>query len=39
MKSEITFVVEEAEEGGFTAHALGEAIVTEADTMAELHVQ
>ncbi|HEY3873954.1 MAG TPA: 2-oxoisovalerate dehydrogenase [Candidatus Kapabacteria bacterium] len=38
MKSEITFVVEEAEEGGFTAHALGEAIVTEADTMAELHV-
>ena len=37
MKSEITFVVEEAEEGGFTAHALGESIVTEADTMAELH--
>ncbi len=37
MKSEITFVVEEAEEGGFTAHALGEAIVTEADTLAELH--
>ena len=37
MKSEITFVVEEAMEGGFTARALGEAIVTEADTMAELH--
>jgi glycerate-2-kinase len=37
MKNEITFVVEEAVEGGFTAHALGEAIVTEADTMAELH--
>jgi hypothetical protein len=29
--------VEEADEGGFTAHALGESIVTETDTMAGLH--
>ncbi|MCC6569685.1 MAG: 2-oxoisovalerate dehydrogenase [Anaerolineales bacterium] len=30
--NEITFIVEEAPEGGFTAHALGESIFTEADT-------
>lgn len=29
-------MVEEAEEGGHTAYALGEPIVTEADTMTEL---
>jgi hypothetical protein len=31
LMSEIIFVVEEAAEGGFTAHALGASIVTEAD--------
>ena len=36
--SEIVFVVEQAPEGGFTAHALGESIFTEADTEAELRV-
>lgn len=36
--SEIVFVVEVAPEGGFTARALGESIVTEADTEAELRV-
>ncbi len=36
--SEVVFVVEIAPEGGFTAHALGESIVTEADTEAELRV-
>ena len=36
MKSEIIFYVEEAPEGGYTAEALGQAIVTEADTLAEL---
>lgn len=30
--NEITFIVEEAPEGGFIAHALGESIFTEADT-------
>ena len=34
--SEIIFVVEQAPEGGFTAHALGESIHTQADTEAEL---
>ncbi len=34
---EIIFVVEEAPEGGFTAHALGASIFTEADTAEELH--
>lgn len=33
---EILFVVEEAPEGGFTAHALAEAIFTEADNLEEL---
>lgn len=35
--SEIVFVVEEAPEGGFIARAVGEAIFTEADTLADLH--
>ena len=34
--NEIVFLVEEAEEGGFTAKALGESIITEADDLAEL---
>ena len=36
---EIIFLVEEAPEGGYTARALGESIFTEADSLAELHVQ
>jgi hypothetical protein len=36
--SEIVFVVEISPEGGFTARALSESIVTEADTEAELRV-
>lgn len=36
---ELLFVVEEAAEGGFIARALGESIFTEADSVAELHVQ
>ncbi len=39
LMSEIIFVVEEAPEGGFTARAVGEAIFTQAATMAELHGQ
>jgi len=31
--TEIVFVVEEAPEGGYTARALGEAIITEADAL------
>lgn len=38
MNTEITFIVEDAIEGGYTAHALDESIVTEADTIDELHV-
>jgi hypothetical protein len=34
--SEIIFLVEEADEGGFTARAVGESIFTEADTMDDL---
>ena len=37
--SELIFVVEEAPEGGYTAKALGQTIVTEADTLPELHEQ
>lgn len=37
--SEIIFVVEQAPEGGFTAHALGESIHTQANTGAELHAR
>ena len=36
MITEIIFVVEEAPEGGYTAHALGTSIVTEADTLSDL---
>ncbi len=35
--SEIVFVVEEDPEGGYTARAIGESIVTEADDLAQLH--
>jgi hypothetical protein len=35
--SEIIFVVEQAPEGGFTARALGESIVTQAESVPELH--
>lgn len=34
--NEIIFMVEEAPEGGFTAHALGHSIFTEADTWEQL---
>jgi hypothetical protein len=34
--SEIIFLVEEADEGGYIAKALGESIFTEADTLPEL---
>ncbi len=34
--SEITFLVTEAPEGGFTAQAIGESIFTEADDLTEL---
>ena len=33
---ELTFLVSEAPEGGYTAHALGVSIVTEADDVAGL---
>jgi len=36
--NEIVFVVEQAPEGGLTAHSLGESIFTEADTEAELRI-
>jgi hypothetical protein len=35
---EIVFVVEESEEGGFTARGVGESVFTEADTMEELRL-
>jgi predicted RNase H-like HicB family nuclease len=34
--SEIIFLVEEADEGGYTARAVNESIFTEADTLDEL---
>ncbi|MGH8116279.1 MAG: hypothetical protein ACREP0_00915 [Rhodanobacteraceae bacterium] len=34
--NEIIFQVEEADEGGYTAHAFGQAIFTEADSLDEL---
>jgi hypothetical protein len=37
--SEIIFVVEQAPEGGFTARALGESIVTQAESMSDLHAR
>jgi predicted RNase H-like HicB family nuclease len=36
--NEIIFLVEESDEGGYIAKALGESIVTDADTIAELKV-
>jgi predicted RNase H-like HicB family nuclease len=33
---ELIFLVEEAIEGGYTANALGESIITEGDTLEEL---
>lgn len=37
--NELIFVVEQADEGGYTAKALGESIFTEADTVEDLHRQ
>jgi hypothetical protein len=37
--SEIIFVVEQAPEGGFMAHTLGESIHTQAETEAQLHAR
>jgi hypothetical protein len=34
--SEILFLVEQAQEGGFTARSMSESIFTEADTLPEL---
>ena len=34
--NEIIFLIEEAPEGGYTAHALGESIFTEADDLSTL---
>lgn len=39
MAHEVIFVVEEAPEGGYTAHALGVPIFTEADTLEALRAQ
>jgi hypothetical protein len=36
---EILFVVERVPEGGYVARAVGESIVTEADSVAELHAR
>jgi hypothetical protein len=36
---EITFIVEDAPEGGYTAKAIGTSIYTEADTITELHLK
>lgn len=36
MRTELIFLVEEAPEGGFIAHALGESIFTEGETLPEL---
>ena len=36
---EVIFVVEEAGEGGYTAHALGHSIFAQAETMEELRVE
>lgn len=35
--NEITFVIEEPPEGGFSARALGESVFTEADDLEQLH--
>lgn len=36
---EISFLVEEAPEGGYTARALGASIFAEGDNLADLHEQ
>ena len=36
MQSEIIFIVEESDEGGFIAKALGESVFTEGETLDEL---
>ncbi len=36
MNSELIFLVEESDEGGYQARALGESIYTQADSMDEL---
>ena len=36
--TEFVFLVEEAQEGGYTARGLGEAVFTEADTMEDLRL-
>ena len=36
MLNEIIFLIEPAQEGGYTAQALGDSIFTEADTWGEL---
>lgn len=36
--TEIIFVVEDAPEGGFSAHAVGESIFTQADTLEVSHI-
>jgi hypothetical protein len=35
---EITFLVEEAEDGGYIAHAVNESIFTDADDLLALHL-
>lgn len=37
--NELIFLVEEADEGGYNARALGVSIFTEADTLSELYEQ
>lgn len=39
MANEVIFIVEDAPEGGYIAHALGVPIFTEADTLEELRTQ
>ena len=34
--NELIFLVEEADEGGYTAKALGESIITQSESLAEL---
>jgi predicted RNase H-like HicB family nuclease len=36
MKTEIIFIIEESLDGGYEAHALGNSIFTEAETLDEL---
>ncbi len=36
--TELLFIVEEAAEGGYVAHAVGASIVTEADDLVQLRV-